>query len=219
MPLPDFLPGRFALSRGRPSDYFALEHFHYLPKRPATYANVWVVRYENDDSLSREAPPLHGVVRGAALHFGDHDAMDSRWRCASRLDTASDTTSRVVAVGVLSFPTLRSTPRERTLGLRDRTARERITFVNAHVRTVSRVVVHPQFRGLGLSSELVRKLIDICPTRYVEASAVMAHVHPFFAAAGMRRVPFDAAQCTEDERSRHDDETRPAYFIFDKETL
>jgi GNAT superfamily N-acetyltransferase len=224
MPLPDFLPGRFALARGRPSDYFELEHFHYLPKRPATYADVWVVTYADVDPLPREAPPpvAAGLLCGgappgsrtnppqaaaAALHFADRDAREARWRSAARHDD-DVIVPRVVAVAVLSFPTIRLAPRERALGLPDGPSRERAAFVNAHVRTVSRVVVHPQFRGLGLASELVRKLIDVCPTRYVEASAVMAHVHPFFAAAGMRRV--------EDDPSTPNDATRPAYFIFDK---
>ncbi len=207
MPLPDFLPGRFALSRGRPSDYFALEHFHYLPKRPATYANVWVVRYDEARDAQTAMPPQAAAL-SVALRFGNLDARESPWRSASRHGANPDA-PRVVAVGVLSFPCFRSTPRERLLNLRGLSHRDRTRFCNAHVRTVSRVVVHPQFRGLGLASELVRKLIDICPTRYVEASAVMAHVHPFFAAAGMRRV--------EDEHGKHDDTTRPAYFIFDKE--
>jgi len=246
MALPDFLPGRFALARGRPSDYFELEHFHYLPKRPATYADVWVVRYAEESCATaiarrfpRVAPPLAaGCLRdartlrfhenppqaaglnGAAIHdnalrFAQHDALDAHRSVAARRDAQAyddehddDVRPRVVAVAVLSYPTIRSTPRERTLELRDCPPRERAAFVNAHVRTISRVVVHPQFRGLGLASELVRKLIEVCPTRYVEASAVMAHVHPFFAAAGMRRV--------NDDRSEPNDNLRPAYFIFAK---
>ena len=246
MALPDFLPGRFALARGRPSDYFALEHFHYLPQRPATYADVWVARYAEEPcatarAFPRVAPPLAaGRLResrtlqfhanppqaaglnGAALHdnaphFAQHDALDAHRSVAARRDAQAydderddaHRPARVAAVAVLSYPTIRSAPRERTLELRGCSPRERAAFVNAHVRTVSRVVVHPQFRGLGLASELVRKLIEVCPTRYVEASAVMAHVHPFFAAAGMRPI--------NDDRSEPNDTLRPAYFIFDKE--
>ncbi|MGB7158168.1 MAG: GNAT family N-acetyltransferase [Tepidisphaeraceae bacterium] len=240
MPLPDYLPGRFALARGRPSDYFDLEHFHYLPRRPATYADVWVVTYAErttHEATRLAAEWLHGRE---TLRFAQHDPLEARWSIAARRDDpvaradargaapiprqaaslhpslhewlASIGSSRVVAVGVLSFPSFRSTPRERVLELREMTHKERLRFTNAHVRTISRVVVHPQFRALGLASELVRTLIAHCPTRYVEASAVMARVHPFFAAAGMRAVPFDSAQ------DGHADESdRPAYFIFDKE--
>ena len=214
MALPDFLPGRFALARGRPSDYFALEHFHYLPKRPATYADVWVVTYAEGAPFDQPllGAAFHGAFHSEPLHFAQHDALDAHRSVAERRDAQAydeEHARRIVAVAVLSYPTIRSAPRERTLGLRDCAPRERAGFVNAHLRTVSRVVVHPQFRGLGLASELVRKLIVVCPTRYVEASAVMAHVHPFFAAAGMRRV--------ESDESEPDDDVRPAYFIFDKE--
>jgi GNAT superfamily N-acetyltransferase len=248
MPLPDYLPGRFALARGRASDYFALEHFHYLPQRPATYADVWVAHYyDAPPALAlvphlvpplaagfpasgatfdfQDTPPPFGsepqgrrqaagltAARTAAreLHLADHDALEARWHCATRIE--EQRVPRLAAVAVLSYPTIRSSPRERALGLRDAAPRDRAAFVNGHVRTVSRVVVHPQFRALGLASALVRKLIAVCPTRYVEAAAVMAHVHPFFAAAGMRQImPND-----DDNASKRNHLARPAYFLFDK---
>jgi GNAT superfamily N-acetyltransferase len=236
MPLPDYLPGRFALSRGRPSDYFALEHFHYLPQRPATYADVWVVRYAELSRLLRVAPPLAagspfpsdesmrrsddnppraaGLHECGSSHFSDRDALDALWRYEARHLDGDPHVTRLAAVGVLSFPTLRSLPRERALGLAPSLPLEqRLALVNAHVRTISRVVVHPQFRGLGLASALVRKLIDVCPTRYVEASAVMAHVHPFFQQAGMRRIDGEPTK-----RSRYRDAAiSPAYFLVDKQ--
>jgi GNAT superfamily N-acetyltransferase len=115
--------------------------------------------------------------------------------------------SRVVAAGVLSYPTPRCLPRERWLGL-PAPARyaQHVPFVNRCVRTISRVVVHPQFRALGLSTLLVRRMLDECPTRYVEASAVMARAHPLFDAAGMHRIDPPPG-----------DGRRPVYFIFDKE--
>ena len=85
-------------------------------------------------------------------------------------------------------PTLALHVRDEVLGLRGMNERERIGFVNAHVRTISRVVVHPQFRAVGLAVAVVRCLIEHCDTRYVEALAVMGRAHPFFEKAGMRRV-------------------------------
>jgi GNAT superfamily N-acetyltransferase len=168
-PPADFLPGVLTIERGTPRDYFALEHFHYARKRPATYAGVWVARYAEDD------------------------------RCAR---------GRVVAAAVLSYPFPRCFARERYLGLRIAAARfaEHITFLNTNVRTISRVVVHPQFRATGLATSLIRRILDDCPTRYVEASAVMARAHPLFDAAGMKRLDPPPG-----------DERKPVYFIFDKE--
>jgi len=49
------------------------------------------------------------------------------------------------------------------------------------------VIVHPQFRSLGLSSILARWMCEQCDTRYVEALAAMGRAHPFFERAGMTR--------------------------------
>jgi GNAT superfamily N-acetyltransferase len=115
----------------------------------------------------------------------------------------ADEPPRVVAVGVLSYPAITCFARERALGLCMHDGRERARFVNAHVRTISRVIVHPQFRALGLATALVRRLIEICPTRYVEAIAHMGRAHPLFERAGMRR--FDPPH-----------ETDPVYFLLDR---
>src|SRR5512133_2560940 len=63
---------------------------------------------------------------------------------------------RVVAVGVLSWPTLACAARERHFGMQRWSAQARRAFVNAHLRTISRVIVHPQFRGIGLAGGMVR---------------------------------------------------------------
>jgi hypothetical protein len=166
--LPQFLPGKLTLGRGSPRDYFGLEQFHYIAKRPATWSQVWVVRYH---------PDRHLVDRS---------------RC------------RVVAVGVLSYPVPSCRPRERLLGIKHLTRREKLVIVNQQMRTISRVVVHPQFRSLGLSGILVRCLCDHCDTRYVEAIAMMARAHPFFDRAGMTRIEPEGFD-------------QPVYFILDRQ--
>jgi GNAT superfamily N-acetyltransferase len=111
--------------------------------------------------------------------------------------------SRVVACAVLSWPVPMLEARIVHFGL-DRSFKACLDFANAHIRTVSRVVVHPQFRSLGLAGELVRQLIDLAPTRYVESSARMARFTRFLESAGMTRItPGDA--------------TTPAYFLIHKQ--
>ena len=110
----------------------------------------------------------------------------------------------LVAVAVLAWPTPASLARERALNLSGPRYGPKLAFVNAHVRTIARVIVHPQFRGLGLAAALVHRVCYECPTRYVEAFAAMADAHPLFERAGMTRLPGEDA----DER---------AYFIFDRE--
>jgi ABC-type ATPase with predicted acetyltransferase domain len=93
---------------------------------------------------------------------------------------------RVVAVAVLSHPMRIATGRRRAIGLRGSMGDD-LRFINRYVRTISRVIVHPQFRALGLSSRLVRWVCKNCQTRYVEALAQMGWAIPFFERAGMRR--------------------------------
>jgi predicted N-acetyltransferase YhbS len=83
--------------------------------------------------------------------------------------------------------------------------REKILFANANVRTLSRVIVHPQFRSIGLASLLVREVCREAGTRYVEALAVMGRVHPFFEKGGMQRVDVPGAVGGD-----------PAYFLHDR---
>ena len=111
-------------------------------------------------------------------------------------------TRRLVAIAVLSWPVPMLTARLRHFGVAPG-YRAALTFANANVRTISRVVVHPQFRSLGLAAVLVRQLIERCPTRYVETSAVMGDFIGCFTAAGMTRVPTLPGE--------------PAYFVIDRE--
>ena len=66
--------------------------------------------------------------------------------------------------------------------------------LNSEVRTISRVIVHPVFRSLGLARALVREALATAQTPYVEALAAMGRVQPFFAQAGMQAYdrPADA---------------------------
>ena len=100
--------------------------------------------------------------------------------------TAPGGIERVVAVAVVSYPTRCSAPRYRVLGVHGWRRRD-LCFINRHVRTISRVIVHPQFRALGLSSTLVRWMCQHCYTRYLEASAQMGRAHPFFERGGMEK--------------------------------
>ena len=164
--LPDFLPGEFILSRGSRSDYFELEHFHYIPRRPATWVDIRCIHY-HPDKRSPKQPP------------------------------------RLVAVGVLSYSAPSCKARDKFFRRKNVSLKQNLKFVNKNLRTISRVIVHPQFRALGLSTAVVSCLCDNCPTRYVEALAQMGRAHPFFERAGMTRID-------------PDNPDSPVYFIFDR---
>jgi ABC-type nitrate/sulfonate/bicarbonate transport system ATPase subunit/predicted GNAT family acetyltransferase len=60
-----------------------------------------------------------------------------------------------------------------------------IDLLNREVECISRVVVHPMYRGCGLAVRLVRHALADARTPLMEALASMGAVHPLFERAGM----------------------------------
>ena len=144
------------LEAGSLRDYAALAHHHYRAAKPATATRVFVLR-----------DPAPGVVGRYLGRRGD---------------------PRVVGVLVESLPALSC--RLRDVALRERygpwlPATSRAALLNAEVRCISRVVVDPRWRGLGLAVRLVRHALSTATTPVTEALAAMGRVTPFFEKAGM----------------------------------
>lgn len=144
------------LREGNATDYAALAEHHYRAQRPVTMTRVLV--------LEREASSVCGRFLGR---------RGERQR---------------VGVLVESLPALACVLRDWALG--DRYARVhdrslRASLLNREVRCISRVVVHPQWRGQGVAVRLVREALATARTRVTEALAAMGHVNPFFERAGM----------------------------------
>ena len=126
-----------------------------------------------------ELARYHYVNRAPATWAG---VWTARWRGANGRD-------HLLGVAVLSWPTLRCLARERALGLGHMTDRRRARWVNANLRTISRVIVHPAARGLGVATGLVRAILEergrdhIIEALAHSARGLLCH----FDAAGMRR--------------------------------
>ena len=60
--------------------------------------------------------------------------------------------------------------------------------LNRLLSTISRVVIHPKYRGIGLGAKLVRETLPKAGTPYVELTAVMAKYNPFAEKAGMKKI-------------------------------
>ncbi len=176
--LPTWLPGRLTLDTGTAGDYRELARWHYRAGRPATWAAIVAIRHELNDSASR---------RGRACFSGRV--------CPAHVK--EDARSLVAAVGVLSWPTACSRPRSKVFHLDGATYGQRIKWANANLRTISRVIVRPSYRGAGLAGVIIAALIERCSTPYIEATAAMAACHPMFEHAGM---------------NRHDEPGYPPYF-------
>jgi len=71
---------------------------------------------------------------------------------------------------------------------RSRVWRGTFRQLQGEVSVVSRVVVHPKYRTMGLGVRLVKETLCRAGTACVEALAVMAKYNPFFERAGMRKI-------------------------------
>jgi len=60
--------------------------------------------------------------------------------------------------------------------------------LNEKLSIISRVVVHPKYRTIGLGSKLIRETLAKAGTPYVEMVAVMAKYNPFAEKAGMQKI-------------------------------
>ncbi len=148
--------GRLVLEEGGRRDYAVLAGHHYKARAPVTFGRVIVLR----DKC--------GGVGDRYLGRGG--------------------SGRVVGVLVESYSTLSCRLRDFALHNRYgqiRDMRQRAVVINAEVRCISRVVVHPQWRGLGLAVRLVKASLTKPETAFTEALAAMGSVHPFFERAGM----------------------------------
>jgi ABC-type lipoprotein export system ATPase subunit/GNAT superfamily N-acetyltransferase len=64
----------------------------------------------------------------------------------------------------------------------------RLEELNRDWALISRVVVHPKYRSVGLGARLVRETLPLVGRRHVELVAVMARYSPFAERGGMRLV-------------------------------
>jgi len=71
-----------------------------------------------------------------------------------------------------------------------------LELINANIRRISRLVIEPRFRGLGLASRLVRETMPLVNVPIVEALAVMGWINPFFERAGMKAYKAKPSQAS-----------------------
>jgi Holliday junction resolvasome RuvABC DNA-binding subunit len=56
------------------------------------------------------------------------------------------------------------------------------------ISTITRVIIHPKYRAIGLGTKIVKETLPLAGTPYVETLAVMAKYNPFFEKAGMKKI-------------------------------
>ena len=90
----------------------------------------------------------------------------------------------LVGVILYCYPPINCIGRKKAFHGRRFTAQE----VNEKFAIISRVVLHPKYRTIGLGAKLVRETLPLVGMLYIEAIAVMSRYNPFFEKAGMRKI-------------------------------
>jgi hypothetical protein len=108
-------------------------------------------------------------------------AIKGKFRTATKLET--------VGVIVYSMPTAGAQMRNiATAGIFAGLDKgTRLKLINSNIRTISRVIIEPRFRSLGLAVRLVKETMPAMNVPFIEALAVMGRANPFFEKAGMTR--------------------------------
>ena len=60
--------------------------------------------------------------------------------------------------------------------------------LNQQLWVLSRVVLHPTYRGAGVAAAFVRQCCASCNVPWIETLSAMGHLNPFFEKAGFQRV-------------------------------
>jgi len=171
------------IERGMREDWLALAPLHYRSHEAGAVTDIFRVVYEKHLGFRNSAFGLNGSeapIPGDVAPSANPQSAIRNPQC-------------LVGVIVYSRSPLSLGGRDRATGGRyrlgglGRLAMGRL--INEELRIISRVVLAPNWRGLGLASRLVAETLPQAGTPYVEAMAAMGAMHPFFERAGMTAYP------------------------------
>lgn len=131
-------------------------------------------------SLLREMRVEEGTIEDwrklSAFHYRSHNVSARRGIfCIRRHD-------ELCAVIVYCYPFPQCTGRNQVL------PKMTLKELNQNLSIISRIVVHPKYRTIGLGEKLIRDSLQLAGTPYVEMIAVMPKYNPFAERAGMHKV-------------------------------
>ena len=116
-------------------------------------------------------------MRLAHLHYRDHRVVAPLKFFSMRLG------EELVGVIAYTYPAPSAAGRVKAVGYRPW-----LKEINEEWTLISRVIVHPKYRTIGLGAKLIRDTLALTGRRHVELIAVMAQYNPFAEKAGMKKV-------------------------------
>jgi ABC-type lipoprotein export system ATPase subunit len=71
---------------------------------------------------------------------------------------------------------------------RNKALKGSLSQLQKELSTITRVIIHPKYRSIGLGVKIVKETLPLAGTPNVETLAVMAKYNPFFEKAGMQKI-------------------------------
>src|SRR5262249_41612987 len=93
-----------------------------------------------------------------------------------------------IGVCVFSTPAASLSLRTRFFGLKNPRSSLHLSALNRQLWLLSRVVLHPTYRGAGIAAAFVRRACQTCPVPWIETLSAMGQADPFFDRAGIASV-------------------------------
>ena len=100
--------------------------------------------------------------------------------------------------------------------------------MNRQLWLLSRVVLHPTYRGAGIAAAFVRKACETCPVPWIETLSALGQSNPLFERAGFVRVgvvrkekpgslveAFGCGRKVSAEATMKSWFSEPVYYVFD----
>ncbi len=93
-----------------------------------------------------------------------------------------------IGICVFTVPPISLQARNRYFGRSGKWTRVSLQVLNRQLVMLSRVVLHPTYRGAGVAAPFIRRSCETCSWPWVETLTEMGHMNPFFERSGFTRV-------------------------------
>jgi GNAT superfamily N-acetyltransferase len=96
--------------------------------------------------------------------------------------------SEPIGICVFCTPAASLSLRSRYFGLKNPRSGTALAALNRQLWLLSRVVLHPTYRGAGIAAAFVRRACETCPVDWIETLTAMGQANPFFERAGFVHI-------------------------------
>jgi len=141
------------------------------------HSNVETARCTVARDVTVQESTKEDYMRLAYLHYRTHRVVAPHKFFSMKLR------DELIGVIAYTYPTPTASGRVKAVGYRPY-----LRELNEEWTLISRVIVHPKYRTIGLGVKLVKDTLRLTGRRHVELMAVMAQYNPFAERAGMKKI-------------------------------